>query len=375
MKRTIALGLTIAAFAGLGLAQDVRVGMAFDAGGKNDRSFNQSTYEGAQKAATDFKVKVFDFEPGDPSQVGQGIRKFSEEGFDLVIGVGFANNPSITANAKEFKDTKFAVIDDVPGEGKLPNAVGLVFREHEGSYLVGYIAGSVSSTGIVGFMGGMDIPLIHKFDAGFVAGAMQAFKDRKITGGKVLSQYVGTTPAAWNDPAKAKEIGAAMAKQGADIIYAAAGASGLGIIDFVKQKQCLKAAELPSGLKFVSDVTARVAKYADYSKNCAAGTRPMFFIGVDANQNYLGDTDNNPATLNHGLSSMLKRVDVATYDTIKSVKDGSFKPGVREFGLNNNGVGYALDNYNRPLVPLAIVTKLEILKRDIIAGKIAVPDK
>jgi basic membrane protein A len=372
MKRVLTLIAVLAM--GLSLAQ-VRVGIAFDAGGKFDRSFNQSAWEGAQKAVKDFGVKLFDFEPADPSQVGQGIRTFAEEGFDLVIGVGFANEPAITATAKEFPKVNFAVIDAVPGEGKLPNAVGLVFREHEGSFLVGYIAGKMSRTGVVGFIGGMDIPLIHKFEAGFRAGAEYAFKEDKIQG-KVLVGYVGNTPAAWNDPAKAKEIAASQVRQGADIIYAAAGGSGLGLIDYVKQAKCLKEG---GNVKFVrkADPYAKVPKYADYEKTCGKdGTKatPLFFIGVDANQNYLGDTDNNPATLNHGLTSMLKRVDVATYEVIKSVVQKAFKGGVREFGLANNGVGYALDQYNKALVPAGVVSKLETLRQQIIKGQIKVPE-
>jgi basic membrane protein A len=372
MKRVLMLIAVLAM--GLSLAQ-IRVGIAFDAGGKFDRSFNQSAWEGAQKAAKDFGVKLFDFEPADPSQVGQGIRTFAEEGFDLVIGVGFANEPAITATAKEFPKVNFAVIDAVPGEGKLPNAVGLVFREHEGSFLVGYIAGKMSRTGVVGFIGGMDIPLIHKFEAGFRAGAEYAFREDKIQG-RVLVGYVGNTPAAWNDPAKAKEIAASQVRQGADIIYAAAGGSGLGLIDYVKQAKCLREG---GNIRFVrkADPYAKVPKYADYEKTCGKdGTKvtPLFFIGVDANQNYLGDTDNNPATLNHGLTSMLKRVDVATYEVIKSVVQRTFKGGVREFSLANNGVGYALDQYNKALIPAGVVSKLELLKQQIIKGQIKVPE-
>lgn len=371
MKKLLVLGAV--ALLGLGMAQ-VRIGMAFDAGGKNDRSFNQSAWEGAQRAARDFNVRVFDFEPTDPSQVGQGIRKFASEGFDLVIGVGFANEPSITANAKEFTDVNFGVIDSVPGDGKLSNAVGMVFREHEGSFLVGYIAGKLSQTGVVGFVGGMDIPLIHKFFAGFRAGATYAFREDGISG-RVLESYTGNTPAAWNDPARAREIATSYVRQGADIIYAAAGASGLGVINYVKDKKCIRANELPANARFIRDSFARVAKAADYTRNCPAGSRPLFFIGVDANQNYLGDTDNNPATMNHGLTSMLKRVDVATYEAIKAVTQKQFKGGVLEFGLNNNGVGFAIDEFNRALIPNTVVSRLNLLRGMIIDGKLPVPDK
>ncbi|MDX2006967.1 MAG: BMP family ABC transporter substrate-binding protein [Meiothermus sp.] len=376
MKKSLVLGTALVAALGLGFAQQVRVGIAFDAGGKNDRSFNQSTFEGAQRAQRELGVRIFDFEPAESGQTAQGIRNFASEGFNGVVGVGFANEPAITANAKEFKDVKFAVIDSVPGEGKLPNAVGLVFREHEGSYLVGFIAGSVTNTGVVAFVGGMDIPLIHKFEQGYRAGAIAAMQARNIANPRVLINYVGTTPAAWNDPNRAKEIATTQKSQGADIIYAAAGASGLGVIDFVKEQRCIKQGDLPSGARFISNNGANVQKYAAYNQNCPAATsRPMFFIGVDANQNYLGDTDNNPATLNHGLTSMLKRVDVATFEFIKSVRDNKFQPGVREFGLSNNGVGYARDNFNSALIPLSLVNRVEALRRSIIAGTLKVPDK
>ena len=369
MKRWVTLSLAALVFAGLGLAQ-VRVGIAFDAGGKNDRSFNQMAWEGALRAKKDFGIELYDFEPNDPSQVGQGIRAFAEEGFDLVIGVGFANEPAITATAKEFKDVKFAVIDSVSPEKD--NVASLIFREQEGSFLVGYIAGKLTQTGVVGFIGGMDIPLIHKFEAGYRAGVEYACQEDGIQC-KVLVNYVGNTPQAWNDPGKAKEIAAAQTSQGADIIYHASGASGLGLIDFVKQKKCLKASELPAGVKFIRDPFKDVPKYPAYEKACKGDTRPVFFIGVDANQNYLGDTDNNPETLNHGLTSMMKRVDVATYNVIKSVVMGTFTGGVHEFSLKNNGVGYALDEYNKALIPSAVVAKLEVLKQKIVKGAIQVP--
>ncbi len=369
MKRWIVLTLAAALFTGLAAAQ-VRVGIAFDAGGKNDRSFNQMAWEGAKRAKKDFGIELFDFEPNDPSQVGQGIRAFAEEGFDLVIGVGFANEPAITATAKEFKDVKFAVIDAVSSEKD--NVASLVFREQEGSFLVGYIAGKLTQTGVLGFIGGMDIPLIHKFEAGYRAGVEYACKESGIQC-KVLVNYVGNTPQAWNDPGKAKEIAAAQVAQGADIIYHASGASGLGLIDYVKQKKCIKASELPAGVKFIRDPFKDVPKYPAYEQACKGETRPIFFIGVDADQNYLGDTDNNPATLNHGLTSMQKRVDVAVYDVIKSVVMNNFTGGIHEFSLKNNGVAYALDEYNKALIPASVVARLEVLKQKIVKGEIKVP--
>jgi basic membrane protein A and related proteins len=372
MKKYVAIGAITAALI-LGVSsgqQPIRVGMAFDAGGKNDKSFNQSAYEGSQRAAKEFKAEVKDFEPADPSQVGQGIRNFAQSGFDLVVGVGFANNPAITATAKDFPDVKFAVVDDVP-EG--PNTTGLVFREHEGSFLVGYIAGKTSSTGVVGFIGGMDIPLIHKFDAGYGAGVKAACPTCKV-----ISNYTGTTPAAWNDPAKDKEIATNQVSQGVDIIYTAAGASGLGAIGYVNDTKCISASKLPKGMKFKTNSLgmSRIKKAADYSAKCKASDRPLFFIGVDKNQNPLGDTDNNPATLNHGLTSMLKRVDVAVYNVIKDVAQAKpWKAGAREFGLENDGVGYALDENNKALVPAKTIADLKKIEADIISGKIKVPSE
>lgn len=357
---TLALALTTT----LASAQTLRVGMAYDAGGKFDKSFNQSAYEGSLRATKNLGVKVNDFEPSDPSQIIQGIRSFANEGFDLTVGVGFANNASITQVAKENPDLYFGLVDDVSPE---KNVASLVFAEQEGSYLVGYLAGMNSATGVVGFVGGMDIPLIHKFEAGYTAGVKAANPKARV-----IAQYVGTTPDAWNNPGKAKEIAASMRAKGADIIFAAAGGSGNGVIDYIKQTQCVKAS---GSIKFSSNNFAKVPKSASYQKACAGNTRPMFFIGVDSNQNYLGDFDKKPGTLNHGLTSMLKRVDTAVYSLINDVKADRFKGGERRFGLKENGVGYAVDQYNRNLISSSQIVKLESMKARIIKGQIKVPTK
>ncbi|AIZ44522.1 membrane protein [Deinococcus radiopugnans] len=369
MKTAIKNCLTLALAVSVSLAgaQNIRVGLAYDAGGKFDKSFNQSAYEGSQRAKQKLGVQVKDFEPSDPSQVIQGVRSFANEGFDLTIGVGFANNASITQVAKENPDLYFGLVDDI---SDAKNVASLTFSEQEGSYLVGYLAALNSSTGVVGFVGGMDIPLIHKFEAGYTAGVKAANPKARV-----IAQYVGTTPDAWNNPGKAKEIAGSMRSKGADIIFAAAGASGNGVIDYVKQTQCIKAGNLPSGVKFVSDNFKNVKKSAAYTKACAGNTRPMFFIGVDSNQNYLGDFDKNPATMNHGLTSMVKRVDNAVYQLIESVKDDKFKGGSRVFGLKDGGVGYAVDQYNKALISSAQVAKVEGIKAQIISGKIKVPSK
>ncbi|GAA4016347.1 BMP family ABC transporter substrate-binding protein [Deinococcus rubellus] len=365
---TTALTLSLLTLTGLAAAQSgIRVGMAYDAGGKFDKSFNQSAYEGSQRAAKTGGVSVKDFEPSDPSQTVQGIRGFAQDGFDLTIAVGFANNASVTQVAKENPDLAFGLVDDV---SDAKNVQSMTFKEEEGSYLVGYLAALNSSTGVLGFLGGMDIPLIHKFEAGYIAGAKAA--NSKVI---VISQYVGTTPDAWNNPGKAKEISASMKAKGADIVFAAAGASGKGLQDFVKQQQCLKAAQLPKGVTFQTDNFKNVPKAASYTASCAGNTRPMFFIGVDSNQNYLGDFDNNPKTLNHGLTSMVKRVDNAVYALIMEVKANKFKGGPRVFGLKEGGVGYAIDQYNKALIPSSQVAKVEAIKAKIISGAIKVPSE
>ncbi|WP_291430879.1 BMP family ABC transporter substrate-binding protein [Deinococcus sp.] len=365
MKKILTIALALSA--SVASAQTLRVGIAYDAGGKFDKSFNQSAYEGTQRAVKNLGIKSSDFEPSDPSQTVQGIRSFANEGFDLTVGVGFANNASISQVAKENPDLYFGLIDDVSAE---KNVASLVFQEEQGSYLVGYLAALNSSTGVVGFVGGMNIPLIHKFEAGYTAGAKAA--NSKV---KVITQYVGTTPDAWNNPGKAKEIAGSMRAKGADIIFAAAGASGNGVIDYIKQTQCLKASALPSGVKFSSNKFASLKKSASYAKACAGDTRPMFFIGVDSNQNYLGDFDKNPATMNHGLTSMLKRVDNAIYALIKDVKDDKFTGGERRFGLKEGGVGYSVDQYNKALITSAQVIRVEAVKAKIISGAIKVPNK
>ncbi|WP_407571351.1 BMP family protein [Deinococcus altitudinis] len=373
MKSVLNISLIVAAVSSAALSSvafaqtQMRVGMAYDAGGKFDKSFNESAFNGATKAAKAYGLQVKDFEPSDPSQVVQGIRAFATEGFDLTIGVGFNNNASITQVAKENPDLSFGLIDDVSAA---PNVASLTFKEEEGSYLVGYLAALNTSTSVVGFIGGMDIPLIHKFEAGYTAGAKAA-----KPGIKVVAQYVGTTPDAWNNPGKAKEIASGMRSKGADIIFAAAGASGKGLQDYIKQVQCIKGAQLPSGVKFTTNNFAKVTKAASYKAACAGNTRPMFFIGVDSDQNYLGDYDNNPATMNHGLTSMLKRVDNAVYALISDVKDNKFKGGQRVFGLKDAGVGYAMDQYNRSLITSTQIAKVEAVKAQIVSGKITVPSK
>lgn len=315
---------------------DIRVGIVFDIGGKNDRSFNAAAWEGVKRAAEDMPICLYDVEPGSPTSIEPAMRAFAEKSFDLIIGVGFAQGPILQRVAEDYPNIKFAIIDGVilEKDGKTPkhNVASLVFREHEGSYLVGIIAASKSRTGVIGFLGGMDIPLIHRFNKGYEEGA------KSINPNIVLvSNYVGVNDSAWNNPGKGKELALAQIEKGADVIFTAAGNSGLGVFDAVEQ----------------------------YGKN-PDGEANRFVIGVDSNQNGV-----KPGFV---LTSMVKRVDNAVYDVVKEVLDGRFKGGFHVFGLDKEGVAYALDQYNEALIPKAVIEKAEVAKAKIIAGEIQVTD-
>jgi basic membrane protein A len=313
-----------------------KVGIVFDIGGKNDRSFNAAAWEGVKRARADMGVCVYDVEPGNPTSIEPAMRAFAEKNFDLVIGVGFAQGPIMQKVATDFPKIKFAIIDGVifEADGKTPksNVASLVFREHEGSYLVGMIAAEKSRTGVVGFVGGMDIPLIHKFETGYAEGARAV--DPNI---KVFDNYVGVTDGAWNNPGKGKELALAQIEKGADVIFTAAGNSGLGVFDAVEQ----------------------------YGKN-ANGEANKFVIGVDSNQNGV-----KPGFV---LTSMVKRVDNAVYDVVKEVVENKFQGGFHAFGLDKDGVAYAMDENNKGLISPETITKVEEAKKEIIEGKIKVTD-
>jgi basic membrane protein A len=321
-----ALALVAAGAAGCRLADDrdtsrVHVGIVFDIGGKDDRSFNAAAWEGARRAREELPIVLRDVEPGDPASIEPAMRAFAERGYDLVIGVGFAQADIINRVAADYPDVAFAIID---GLSDRPNVASLVFKEHEGSYLVGMIAARVSKTGTLGFIGGMDIPLIHRFQTGYEEGARAVNPDIRV-----ISNYVGVTDAAWNDPAKGKELAEAQIAKGADILFTAAGNSGLGAFD-------------------------------------AAEQRDKFVIGVDSNQNWV-----KPG---HVLTSMVKRVDSAVLQIIRDRVEGRFEGGLHVYGLENDGVAYALDDYNRDLIPPQVIAEAEAAKRRIMAGEIVVTD-
>jgi basic membrane protein A len=314
----------------------IKVGIVFDIGGKNDRSFNAAAWEGVKRAEKELPVCLYDVEPGNPTSIEPAMRAFAEKNFDLIIGVGFAQGPILQKVATDYPNIKFAIVDGVifEADGKTPksNVASLVFREHEGSYLVGMIAASKSRTGVLGFLGGMDIPLIHRFNKGYEEGAKSINPNVQI-----VTNYVGVTDSAWNNPGKGKELALAQIEKGADVIFTAAGNSGLGVFDAVEQ----------------------------YGKN-AQGEANRFVIGVDSNQNAV-----KPGFV---LTSMVKRVDNAVYDVAREVLDGRFKGGFHVFGLDKDGVAYAMDEYNKPLIPEEVIHKTEAAKAKIIAGDIKVTD-
>ena len=312
----------------------IKVGIVFDIGGKNDRSFNAAAWEGVQRAEKDLNIVLRDVEPGNPTSIEPAMRAFAEKNFDLIIGVGFAQSPIMQKVARDYPNIKFAIVDGVilEEDGKTPrkNVASLVFREHEGSYLVGMIAAAKSKTGILGFVGGMDIPLIHKFATGYEEGAKSVNPDVKV-----IQNYCGVTDHAWNNPGKGKELALAQIEKGADVIFTAAGNSGLGAFDAVEQ----------------------------YGKD-NEGNAKKYVIGVDSNQNGV-----KPGFV---LTSMVKRVDNAVYDVVKEVQSGKFQGGFHEFGLDKDGVAYALDKYNEKLIPKDVLDKVEQSKKDIVSGEIKV---
>jgi basic membrane protein A and related proteins len=288
----------------------------FDMGGKFDKSFNEAAYNGAERWKKETGKQYLEFEVTNPTQREQAIRRMAERGANPIIGIGFSQGDSIKKVAAEFPKINFAIIDFVVD---LPNVQSVVFKEHEGSFLVGMMAAQASKTGKVGFVGGMDIPLIRKFQCGYEQGA-------KFSNGKVetFANMTGTTGAAWNDPARGGELAKAQMAKGADVIFAAAGGTGMGVYQAAKD-----------GGKLA--------------------------IGVDSNQNHI-----QPGTM---LTSMVKRVDTAVYNVMKK-----HTPGLSALGLKEGGVDYAMDKNNEKLVTADMKKKVDAAKADIISGKIKVVD-
>jgi basic membrane protein A and related proteins len=289
----------------------------YDMGGKFDKSFNEAGFQGAERWKKETGKPYLEFEISNAAQREQAQRRMAERGASPIVGIGFSQGSSLEKVAKEFPKVPFAIIDSVI---KLPNVESIVFKEHEGSFLVGMMAAMASKTGKVGFVGGMDIPLIRRFQCGFEQGAK--FANPKA---EVFANMTGTTPAAWNDPAKGAELAKSQFAKGADVVFAAAGGTGVGVYQAAKD-------------------ASRLA------------------IGVDSNQNHL-----QPGTM---LTSMVKRVDVAVYNAFKGTQGGT----VKVLGLKEGGVDYALDEHNAKLVSAEMKAKVDAAKADIVAGKIKVAD-
>jgi basic membrane protein A len=305
----------------------IRIGLVFDVGGKNDKSFNTAAYRGLLRARDELGVAVEFIEPTEGNDRETALRSLAAKHVDLVIGVGFVFGPDLEQLATQFPDVNFAGIDYSPGPDSpaLANLAGLRFREQEGSFLVGAIAGLTTRTNTVGFVGGMKIPLIRKFEVGYETGVHHV-----CPGCRVLSAYAGTDPKAFADAPLGQELGAAQYAQGADIIFTAAGKTGDGVF-------------------------------------AAARQRGLRAIGVDSDQFEMA-----PCCIE---TSMIKRVDVAVVDIVKDVIAHTFKGGIHELGLAENGVGFVSDERNRTMLPLDVVQKVKQLGDQIIAGTIKVPSR
>ena len=316
------IGSTFAVLLSLSvLAQEIEPAVIFDMGGKFDKSFNEAAYNGAEKFKNESGIAYREFEVQNPSQREQAMRNFARRGQNPIIGIGFAQGEAMTKVATEFPDLSFAIVDMVVDK---PNVRSIVFKEHEGSYLVGMIAAMKSETGKVGFVGGMDIPLISKFACGYKQGAKSISADIEV-----YENMTGTTPAAWNDPVKGGELAKSQFDRGADVVFAAAGATGLGVLQ-------------------------------------AAADLNKYSIGVDSNQNHL-----HPGSV---LTSMIKRVDFAVEETMKDAQSGSLDGGIHVLGLAEGGVGYALDDNNKDLISAEMKSRVDAAAEDIKSGKIQVHD-
>jgi basic membrane protein A and related proteins len=321
LKKLLGAAALTAMMAVSAYAADDKPAIVFDIGGKFDKSFNESMFNGSEKFKKESGVAYGEFEIANEAQREQAIRNFADQGYSPIIAAGFAQAAAVEKVAKEYPNLKFAIIDMVVD---LPNVQSVVFKEQEGSYLVGMMAAMASKSGKVGFVGGMDIPLIHKFACGYAQGVKAAKADATV-----FQNMTGDTGAAWNDPVKGGEITKGQMAKGADVVYAAAGATGLGVLQ-------------------------------------AAADGGALSIGVDANQNYL-----HPGKV---LTSMMKRVDVAVYNAMATGKAGTFKPGIQALGLAEGGVDYAMDDNNKALVNADMTAKIDAAKADIIAGKLKVHD-
>jgi basic membrane protein A and related proteins len=303
-----------------------RVGLVFDVGGRGDKSFNDAAYLGVSRAAEELGIEASYLEPSSTEDREAALRLFAARGFDLVIGVGFIFSSDLDAVSRAYPDVRFAGVDYAPGPGGVPpNVAALAFREEEGSFLVGAVAGLMSKSGHVGFVGGMTGPLIRKFEVGYVAGVSAACP-RCV----VHVAYAGTTPDAFRDPAKGKALANAQIAARSDVLYHASGATGHGVFEAARQARVLA-------------------------------------IGVDADQH-----DEMPGVV---VTSMIKRADVAVYDVVEDVVRGRFGAGMKIFGLREGGVDYVHEGPHAEGIPDDVKARVEALRGEVVAGRIAVPSR
>ena len=324
-KRCLALSLALVGsavgFASGASAEDAKPGLLYNMGGKFDKSFNEAAYNGAEAFKAKTGIAYLEFEPTNEAQREQALRRMAQRGANIIVAVSFAQTSAVETVAAELPDVKFTLIDGVV---EAPNVQSIVFKEHEGSYLVGMLAALASESGKIGFVGGMDIPLIRKFACGYEQGAKAVKADAEV-----MVNMTGNTPAAWNDPTKGGELAMSQFDRGADVVFAAAGGTGTGVYQAAKD----------------------AGKLA---------------IGVDSNQNHL-----HPGTM---LTSMVKRVDVAVAEAFGSAMDGTWEPGLKVLGLSEDGVAWALDEHNRALVSKDMEEKLAAAEQAIASGAVAVAD-
>ena len=323
MKNMVKLAAIVAGCWGLvstAVAADFKPAVVYDMGGKFDKSFNEGVWNGVKKFTEETGIEVMEFEVTNETQREQAMRRMAERGATVILGVGFAQADAIAKVSAENPDKQFSIIDVGWLDG--PNLRQYVFKEHEGSYLVGVAAAKASQTAKVGFVGGMDIPLIRKFACGYVGGVKSVNANADV-----YQNMTGTTPSAWNDPAKGAELAKSQIDRGADVVYHAAGGTGLGVIQ-------------------------------------AAADAGKLAIGVDSNQNGLA-----PGSV---LTSMLKRVDVAAYETFKDAMDGNFSSGVKVLGVAEGGVDWAEDENNGSLISADMKAAIEAARADILSGKVVV---
>jgi basic membrane protein A and related proteins len=300
----------------VGTVATAQPALIYELGGKFDKSFNQAAYEGAERWKKTSGQPYLEFEIQNPAQREQSAQRFAQRGANPIVGIGFSQAASIEAVARAYPATRFAIVDAVVN---LPNVQSFVYREHEASYLAGMLAAMASKSGKVGFVGGMDIPLVRKFACGYEQGALAVNPKAQVS-----TSLIGSTAAAWTDPVRGAELTKAQVKQGVDVVFSAAGTSGLGIMQAAKD----------------------------------AG---IYAIGVDSNQNGL-----HPGTM---LTSVLKRVDLAVLQAFQGVK-----PGVTALGLKEGGVDLAMDEHNAQLVTTAMRARLDAARADIASGKLKVID-